>query len=673
MQLAAEGERGVVMSGRCLRPMVLVSAVLAMLATGCPGGDRDTGPKPGVRVRVRSFTEPSAIRLITPAKGIVFTASEHGVDRWELRTGRGLHLNRDNGLPGDKVVAMAEDDGSVWIATDGGVTRYDVDATTFSALPRPPQVLGLERLEGVSLAPAGDGGLWVGHPKGLFYTNRSGQWVATPVTAAVTSMYRDREGRLWIGTTRGLIMRQPDGETFEYNEDQGCGIQAVRFIAGAPDGGPLIVGDTVAGKQRIVLMREDGCATFRSSPDVRWTSAARRGRDTVVLANGKLYSLRRDDGGVRQLTRDGMRLYPIKVGAQGRAADSPFVIRALDVAVPSGATAMGAAGEEILIGTRDRGTARLSGGRTRNNWLRRGELVEGASTLSVACATRDECYVATGSTVAWRFDGTTFTPITDGQTRVLAFVRSPSGKVYGVRESEDLRNALLTPIKGDVWVRVSEMVIETPGGGPRVTFARFSPSGVLWLGLAYKDDAGEERAYGVALVDVALGAIAYHHASTDSREARRGVLPIPNNVVDASFMSDDEAWLATSEGAVRVRGEKVEVFSEGDGLKTEILRGVACSAGGMVYVAARTGVGAYDGDAWRYPRALAGTTNDIEISADGRLWMATSQGLAVFDGARVRRLDIRRGLLQNDVDDVALDHLGRVWVRGSQGITVVTP
>jgi hypothetical protein len=34
---------------------------------------------------------------------------------------------------------------------------------------------------------------------------------------------------------------------------------------------------------------------------------------------------------------------------------------------------------------------------------------------------------------------------------------------------------------------------------------------------------------------------------------------------------------------------------------------------------------------------------------------------------------VRRGLLQNDIDDVAIDHLGRVWVRGSQGLTVVTP
>ncbi|HUH02522.1 MAG TPA: two-component regulator propeller domain-containing protein [Kofleriaceae bacterium] len=653
--------------------MLALSVVAALLSTGCPNGERDTTPKPGVRVRVRSFTEPAPIRLITSAQGIVFTASDHGVDRWELRTGRGLHLNRDNGLPGDKVVAMTEDEGSVWIATDGGVTRYDVEATTFSALPKPPQVLGLDQLEGVSLAPAGDGGLWVGHPKGLFYTNRAGQWVATPVTAHVTSMYRQRDGRLWVGTMRGLIMRQPDGQTFEYSDEQGCNLEEVRFIAGAPDGGPLIVGETTAGKQRIVLMREDGCATYRSSPDIRWTSASRRGRDTAVLANGKLYSLRPDDGGARRLSRDGMRLYPTKVGAEGRSYPSPFVIRALDNPVPTGATVMAAAGEEILIGTRDRGTARLSGGRARNNWLRRGELVEGARTLSVACARREECYIATGSTLAWRFDGATFTQIGDGESRVLAFVRSPAGKVYGIRESEDRSHALLTLIRGDVWVRVSELAIDTPGGGPRVTFARFSPSGVLWLGLAYKDEASEERAYGVALIDIALGAIAYHHASTDSSEARRGVLPIPNNVVEASFMSDDEAWLATTEGAVRVRGEKVQVFTEGDGLKTEILRGVACSAGGMVYVAARTGVGAYDGDTWRYPRVLAGTTNDIEISPDGRLWMATSQGLAVFDGARVRRLDVRRGLLQNDIDDVALDHLGRVWVRGSQGITVVTP
>ena len=65
--------------------------------------------------------------------------------------------------------------------------------------------------------------------------------------------------------------------------------------------------------------------------------------------------------------------------------------------------------------------------------------------------------------------------------------------------------------------------------------------------------------------------------------------------------------------------------------------------------------------------------NDIEIARDSRLWMATDRGVAVFDGARVRRLDVRRGLLENQIEDLVIDHVGRLWLRGARGLTVVTP
>ena len=93
----------------------------------------------------------------------------------------------------------------------------------------------------------------------------------------------------------------------------------------------------------------------------------------------------------------------------------------------------------------------------------------------------------------------------------------------------------------------------------------------------------------------------------------------------------------------------------------------------MVFVASGQGVGTFDGDTWHYPPSLRWPVNDIEIARDSRLWMATDRGVAVYDGARVRRLDVRRGLLENQIEDVAIDHFGRVWVRGSRGLTIVTP
>ncbi len=658
-----------------------LGAALALALGGCPQGNRNAHKPHTVRVRVRSFTEASPVRLVTTAKPYAFTASGQGLDRWDLRSGQGLHLDSSHGLPGDRVTAVAQDPArkDIWIATDGGITRYDTESETFAALPPAPQVLGLADLAGVSLAPAGDGGVWIGHPKGLFYTNQAGKWSPTPVSTPITALLRTRDGRLWIGTTHGLMVREVSGATRELGQENGCDLARVRFIAHAPDGSALVVGETLAGKQHIVLTKSGACATFRASPDLRWVSVATKNHESYILTPRQLFVMRVADARARRLTRDGMRLAPVTVGTAGRH-DSPYVIEPVNVRVPGGATALAAVADDILIGTRDLGTALM--GRTRHSrWLRRSVLVDGARNLSVACKARNNCYLATGSSAAWRFDGKRFEPLAAGlqvegeqtRARVLAFVRAPSGEIYGLRESEDLRHVLVTPIRDDVWVRVSEISLDTPGGRPGVSFARFSPAGVLWVGLRYKDDSGEERPYGVALVNTSLGAVVYHHETRDRHELKEGVLPIPIHVADASFLEQEEVWLATSEGAARVKGSDVKVYTEGDGLASELLRGVACSAGGMVYVASGQGIGRFDGERWTQPPMLRFPVNDIEIGRDGRLWMATDRGVAVYDGARVRRLDVRRGLLQNEVDDIALDHFGRVWVRGSEGITVVTP
>jgi ligand-binding sensor domain-containing protein len=122
-----------------------------------------------------------------------------------------------------------------------------------------------------------------------------------------------------------------------------------------------------------------------------------------------------------------------------------------------------------------------------------------------------------------------------------------------------------------------------------------------------------------------------------------------------------------------VIGDKVAVWNEAEGLRSEMLRGVACSAAGLVYLAAADGVATFDGARWAYPRLLAQEANDIEIGADGRLWLATDRGLAVYDGARLRRVDARRGLAENRIYDLAIDQFGRVWARGSQSLGIVSP
>ena len=625
---------------------------------------------------MRSFTEASPVRLLLAAAPYAFSASGDGLYRWDLDSGASLELNSEHGLPGDHVVAMTLDAGRgwVWLATDGGITRYQVQSGTFSDIPPAPQVLGLADLEGVTLSPASDGGLWIGHTTGLYYTNQAGQWTNTPITDPITSLWHSQDGWLWIGTSKGLISREPAGDTYAYSAADGCDVAEVGFIARAPDGGPLIVGTNAAGKQRVVLFIGGQCVTYRPSPNITWQAATAHDQELIVLTSNGLYALAVPGEGTRTLERNGMRLVPVGDDDE-TPPKSPYQIRVMDVRVPPGAQVLAAAGGEVLIGTRDLGTARVPATKsTRAKWFRRAELVEGATSMSAACADKDDCYLAMGSRRAWRFDGTGFAPTGDGVSRVLAFVRSPTeGRIYALHAGPDDSHISVSKVVAGVWTSVPSVSIETPGGHPILSFARFSPAGTLWLGLGYADEGGEQVAYGVAVVDIGLGVVVYHHASNDIQERADGVLPIPINVVDASFMDAGEVWLATSQGAARVRGADVKLFHEGNGLRSELLRGVACSRGGLAFVASGQGVGAYDGENWTYPRELGWSVNDLEIAADGRLWMATDRGVAVFDGARVRRVDLRRGLLQNEILDVAMDHLGRVWARGSQGLTLITP
>jgi hypothetical protein len=88
---------------------------------------------------------------------------------------------------------------------------------------------------------------------------------------------------------------------------------------------------------------------------------------------------------------------------------------------------MGTADDHLLIGTRDLGTARYRDGDAHpRGWLRRKQMFEDATTLSVACARAKDCWIATGARQAWHWAGDRFAAGGPDQV-VLAVVRDPAG------------------------------------------------------------------------------------------------------------------------------------------------------------------------------------------------------------------------------------------------------
>ncbi len=653
----------------------LVVGALA-LAAGCPQAVAPLAPIPPVstgKVRVRVFTEPSPVRVLASVGRFVFAGTEHGLERWDA-TGGVIPLSAEHGLSGSDIVALASDPERrlVWVLTEGGLGHYDAAAEVFREHAAPPASLGLDLAaiakQGASLAASIEGGVWLGTQGGLFFVSEQGGWTATAITEPIRALARNAAGWLWMATADGLVARRPTGETVRIGPAMGNMIAKPRLVVELPEERLLVIGDDVEGRERLAIGKDTAWTTYRALPDVTWDAAARRGTGAVLLGGGRVYHLAAAvPGKVRPLTRDGLRL--VALASVGPPTD--WVIDPLDAQPPPGAVSLGASDDQLLIGTRDLGTARYRDGDVRpRDWLRRKQMVRDATTLTVACAAENDCWIATGGDTAWHWDGDGFEAAGPAGQIIVAVVRDPEGDLFAVHR-DDLAPALrISRIEGSTWTPIADLAITTPGEAPDVAFARFAGAGTLWLGLRYRDGI-EMRAHGVAVVNLEDTTVIYHRTGVNLDPKGPLPLPIPVGVVDAQVRGET-AWFATNEGIARlVRGE-LTLWTEADGLRSEIARAVTIAADGAVIVATGAGAARWTGKAWEFPPALRFDINDVVATRNGQVWMATDRGIAAWDGRKVRRVDTRRGLAENNILEVATDQFDRVWARGAGSLTLIS-
>lgn len=651
---------------------------LGLLATttACPPPDPvvPLPPVSGGKVRVRVFTEPAPVKNVGTAGRFLFVATEDALQRWDEK-GAVMTMTADHGLSGDHVVALATDSDRkwMWILTEGGLGHYDAGVEVYSDVMPPPAALGIDYAaiakDGVaSLAPASEGGVWLGTAKGLFFVSEKGGWVATPLKDPIHGLVRDRAGWLWIATKTGLVARKPSGDLVKIGAGQGCDVVAPRLLVESPGDRVMVIGADEQGRERLAIGKQTSWTSYRTLPEHKWDAATRYKDSVVVMGSGKVYRIGQAGNQVRPLARDGVRLVPMT-----GPTTSEWIIDALNIVVPPGATVLGAVDEQLLIGTRDLGTARYRQGDAHpHDWLRRKQMFQDASALSVACVREKDCWLATGARQAWHWNGERFNA-GGPDVIVLAFAREPSsGTIYAVHRTPGEREMHLSRVDSATkWTPIEKIALTTPGDAPEVSFARFTAGGALWIGLRYRD--GEERrSYGIAIVEIFAAKVTYHRTeSMPTTKDKVKMLPIPIGVVDAD-MRGDTAWFATNEGIARLSGGQVKLWTEADGLRSELARAVTISPEGSVIVATGAGAGVWDGKAWGFPPALRFEVNDVVTTRDGHVWMATERGIAAWDGKKVRRVDTRRGLAENTVLDVAADQFDRIWARGPGSLTLIS-
>ncbi len=171
-----------------------------------------------------------------------------------IGTGRGLHSVRDGnmksyyhnpqdaaGIPSNKVTDILEcRNGFIWLATDGGLSRFDRTTETFSNYRKDPEKgrFSLSNNELTCLHEDSNGNLWVGSVAGLnrFFPGTGSFMVFSEMEGLpnnlIYTILEDNEGNLWLSTNRGLARFNPD--SFEIDVfDVADGLLSYEFNLGA--------------------------------------------------------------------------------------------------------------------------------------------------------------------------------------------------------------------------------------------------------------------------------------------------------------------------------------------------------------------------------------------------------------------------------------------------------
>lgn len=666
-------------------------AVLALLA-GCPAPPvAKPTPAPGLafaKSRVRTFTDSYSAQALADGGNYIALATRLGVLRWNTQTGK-FSLLATNAKKPPRFSAIAIDKNHViWAAGQEELVRIDGDK--LEHLPKPP--VGPFA---TALIAFDDDRLWAAGPAGIARLTR-GVWETALADTAITALAIGQSG-LWIGTSgRGVLRIPRTGDRIEhFGPPQGCETDVVRGLA-VNEMGLIVVGEGPSGP-RLAFFNGERFFSYKLEQAQPPTWAARAGNDLMIGNPQRYWAVRQETSGksteagaVRPAPSSTTNLdavaLPFSSAATGAAFDAAkpppsvgkFPTPVLDlipgaIPLPDGLTAVASSSAGLLLGTRFLGVTRIDNGVPRS--LRAANLLRGARRLSVACtsAAADECYIATGGPRAYRFDGESFDPAPidpEEGSSVLAVLRDPRNQVVAIHRGAKERLLRFSQVSGGRWTPVTFQPIEVPEGLPDVTFARFSPDGHLWMGLAYTDREGDERLYGAVELDLVSGSVRYH-----GRAHAGASLPIPDDVTAMHFASATDAWLATRSGVGHLQGKEVKLFTENDGLATEFLRDIVPGPHGEIWVASKNGTGRYDGKRWTFPKLGAFYPPSSALATDGRgqVFIGTDKGLYCQGSCESQPIDSKSGLLDNEVLDLDVDLRGRVWVLTKTGLTIIDP
>ena len=176
--------------------------------------------------------------VIEDRAGLIWVGSTVGLSSLDRATGQATRYRHDPEDPASlsegRVWSVFEDAaGRLWVGTDAGLDRLDRATGRFTHYKNTPDDPNADYGLVTAIADDGAGGLWLGiYSRGLEHfdpaseTFKHYEYYLGDVQASlvfyweVWAVYPDRDGKVWVGTTRGLYLVDPaTGAVTHYDHD----------------------------------------------------------------------------------------------------------------------------------------------------------------------------------------------------------------------------------------------------------------------------------------------------------------------------------------------------------------------------------------------------------------------------------------------------------------------